>query len=119
MISQAWVGEAWACKLVLSWKTSRFCCQNPSYITHGNRGKSNFSVCGHIDRAKTIRQLYCNVRKARFAERRGTVFYRARLTKQKVLAILQHVQDGSRGAFRLCLSSIIWGSDIAHNSFLG
>lgn len=73
---------------------SRFCCLNDHCIGYGARGAGNLSVCGHMNAARTIRQLYCCLCKQRFSERKGTVFYRSRLPSEKVLAILQHVQEG-------------------------
>jgi transposase-like protein len=74
---------------------ARFCCLNPRCMLFGFRNGRNLSVCGHIDKAKTIRQIYCNFCKKRFSERKGTVFYHSRLPRQKVIAILQHVQEGN------------------------
>jgi len=82
----------------------RFCCQNERCISFGSRGGGNLSVCGHTDKAKRIRLLYCSTCKTRFTERKGTVFYRARLPEPKVVDILDHVQDGNgmRQTARLC-----------------
>ena len=73
---------------------SRFCCLNEGCVALGARGGGNLSVCGHTDKHKQIRQLYCRVCKARFSERKGTVFYRSHLAKEKVISILEHVQEG-------------------------
>lgn len=80
------------------------CCQNDRCIAFGTRGAGNLSVCGRVDKAKRIRLLYCSTCKKRFTERKGTVFYRAHLPEPKVVAILQHVQDGNgmRQTARLC-----------------
>jgi transposase-like protein len=74
---------------------SRFCCQNDRCIAYGSRGAGNLSVCGFINTAKTIRQLYCSVCKKRFTERKGTVFYWSHLPEAKVVSLLQHVQEGN------------------------
>ena len=83
---------------------SRFCCQDERCLAFGSRGAGNLSVCGHVDKAKRIRLLYCCCCKKRFTERKGTVFYRAHLPTAKVASILQHVQDGNgmRQTARLC-----------------
>lgn len=73
---------------------SLFCCQNPRCVAYGSRGAGNLSVCGHIGRRKDIRQLRCRTCGSRFSERKGTVFYRARMSVTQVVSILQHVQDG-------------------------
>ena len=74
---------------------ARFCCLNPHCLLFGFRNSPNLSVCGHINQAKTIRQLYCGFCKKRFSERKGTVFYHSRLPGQKILSILRHVQEGN------------------------
>jgi hypothetical protein len=73
---------------------SRLCCLNVRCVVLGARGGGNISVCGHIGKDKRIRLLYCCVCKTRFSENKGTVFYRSRLPKAKVIEILQHVQEG-------------------------
>jgi transposase-like protein len=72
----------------------RFCCQNHRCPVKGTRNGGNISVCGYTDKRHSIRQLYCSVCKARFSERKGTVYYRSHLPQEKVDSILQHVQDG-------------------------
>ena len=74
---------------------SGFCCQNERCVAYGTRNGGNLSVCGHIGKARNIRQLYCSTCKARFSERKGTVLYRSRLPPGKVVSILEHVQDGN------------------------
>ena len=70
------------------------CCQNSECAKYGKRGAGNLTVCGWIDKRKTIRQLYCRVCKARFSERKGTPLYHAKLRPKKALAILEHIQEG-------------------------
>lgn len=73
---------------------SHFCCQNKRCVAYGSKGAGNLRVVDHIGKHKDIRLLGCKVCKKRFSERRGTVFFRARLPVPKVVSILQHVQDG-------------------------
>ena len=73
---------------------SGFCCQNSSCADHGKRGGENLTVCGRYGRDKQYRLLYCRTCKARFSERKGTVFFRARLPAAKVVSILGHVLEG-------------------------
>jgi transposase-like protein len=82
----------------------RFCCLNDRCLAYGSRGAGNLSICGHVDKARRIRQLYCCLCKSRFTERKGTVLYRAHLPPERVASILQHVQDGNgmRQTARLC-----------------
>lgn len=72
----------------------QFCCQNSECPQYGKRGAGNLTVCGWSNRRKTIRQLYCRVCKARFSERKGTPLYYAKLPVERVLSILEHVQEG-------------------------
>lgn len=73
---------------------SGFCCQNERCVAYGSRGMGNLTVCGHLGKHQQIRLLYCKTCKKRFSERKGTVFYRSQLPLQKIVAILQHVQEG-------------------------
>ena len=73
---------------------SRYCCQNHRCVAYGTFGAGNLTICGRMGKRKHIRQLRCCVCKHRFSENRGTVFYRCRLPKEKVVSILQHVQEG-------------------------
>jgi hypothetical protein len=72
----------------------RFCCQNPSCHGYGKRGLGNLSVCDRCGKKGQWRVLYCRLCRARFSERKGTVFYRSRLPQEKVVAILRHVEEG-------------------------
>lgn len=74
---------------------SSFCCLNDRCLAYRSRGAGNLSVCGHTDKAKTIRLLYCRTCKDRFTERKGTVFYRSHMPKEKVISILAHVDEGN------------------------
>src|SRR3954466_3941528 len=73
---------------------STFCCQNPSCPDYGRRGAGNLSVCDRIGKDKQYRLLYCRTCKARFSERKGTVFFASRMPREKVVSILAHVQEG-------------------------
>ncbi|MCY2951702.1 MAG: helix-turn-helix domain-containing protein [Planctomycetota bacterium] len=73
---------------------SHFCCQNPRCVACGARGAGNLKVCGRIGKNKDIRQLRCTICRQRFSERKGTVFYRSHKPLEKVVSLLQHVQEG-------------------------
>lgn len=73
---------------------SLFCCQNRRCVTFGARGAGNLVVRDRIGKRQT-RLLYCRTCKKRFVETKGTVFYRAHLPREKVVSILQHVQEGN------------------------
>src|SRR3954470_15392073 len=73
---------------------STFCCQKPSCPDYGKRGAGNLSVCDRIGKAGQYRLLYCRSCKARFSERKGTVFFNSRMPPATVVSILAHVQEG-------------------------
>ena len=73
---------------------STFCCQKRSCPDYGKRGAGNLSVCDRIGKDKQYRLLYCRTCKARFSERKGTVFFNSRMPQEKVVSILAHVQEG-------------------------
>ena len=73
---------------------SRFCCQNPLCPDYGKRGGENLSVCGHYGPDNRRRMLRCKTCKARFSERKGTPLFGATLPEEKVLALLQHIDEG-------------------------
>jgi len=73
---------------------SRFCCLNTDCPDHGRRGQGNLSVCMRYGRNGEHRLLYCKTCKARFSERKGTPLFDARLPRDKVLAVLDHLADG-------------------------
>ena len=71
----------------------RFCCQNADCDLYGRRGAGNLLVCGHF--GKTFhRLLYCNARKARFSEFKGTPLFNSKLPHDKALAVLEHLAEG-------------------------
>ena len=73
---------------------SLFCCQNDRCLAFGVRGLGNLKVRGRVGNRRT-RLLYCTTCKKRFVETKGTVFYRAHKPREKVISILQHVQEGN------------------------
>ncbi len=72
----------------------KFCCQNKNCTKHGIRGEKNIHVRAVYGPNKT-RLLYCTVCKKKFAETRGTIFFDARLPKEKVVSLLKHVVEGN------------------------
>jgi len=73
---------------------SAFCCQTPACPDHGKRGAGNLTACDRIGKEKQYRLLRCRTCKARFSERKGTVFFNARTPQATVVSILAHVQEG-------------------------
>lgn len=82
---------------------SPFCCQNTDCADYGKRDQGNLSVGGHYGK-ENLRLLYCKTCKARFSERKGTPLFDARLPKDKLESILQHLAEGCgvRQTARLC-----------------
>ena len=73
---------------------SRFCCLNSECPDHGVRGDENLSVRGHYGKSTPIRFLRCRSCGDRFSERKGTPMFHSHLTKQKAIALLEHVAEG-------------------------
>jgi transposase-like protein len=69
------------------------CCQNPRCPQYGRRGAGNLSVCGHFGK-RSHGPLYCNACKARFSEFKGTPLFNAKPSRDKVLALLEHLAEG-------------------------
>jgi len=73
---------------------ARFCCQNTECRDYGKRGAGNLTVCDRYGPNKERRMLYCAACKARFSERKGTPFFRARLPDKEIVAVLAHIDEG-------------------------
>ena len=73
---------------------SRFCCLNSACPDHGIRGRENLSVCGRYGKSASIRFLRCRSCGDRFSERKGTPMFRSRLSREKAVAVAEHVADG-------------------------
>jgi IS1 family transposase/transposase-like protein len=73
---------------------SQFCCLNSRCPDCGRRGAGNLTVTGRLGKAGQFRLLYCRSCRARFSERKGTPLYRAHLPEDKVLSILEHINEG-------------------------
>src|SRR5579859_5193637 len=80
-----------------------FCCQNPECPDYGQRGRDNLRVCFRNGPHKERRVLACTTCQKRFSERKGTALYRAKLSDDKALSVLQHLQEscGVRQTSRL------------------
>ncbi len=73
---------------------SAFCCQNEQCENYGKKGLKNIYHHQWIDKKKTIRRLRCRTCQKSFSERKGTVWYRAKLSWEKALAITRHLAEG-------------------------
>ena len=73
---------------------SSFCCQNCECADYGKRDGENLSVCDRYGPNKQRRMLRCSTCKARFSERKGTVYFGARMSEEKIDSVLAHVAEG-------------------------
>jgi len=73
---------------------AQFCCQNSRCSDFGRRSAGNLTVTGRLGKSRQYRLLYCRACRDRFSERKGTPLYRAHLPEDKVLSILEHVNEG-------------------------
>ncbi len=73
---------------------SLFCCLNSPCPDHGIRGGENLSVCRRYGKDHSIRFLRCRSCGDRFSERKGTPLFHSHLTKEKAIAVLEHVAEG-------------------------
>ena len=71
-----------------------FCCQNSSCPDFGKRGGANLAVRGRMATKGRYRILKCRTCGARFSERKGTPFYRSHLPADKVVSVLEHLNEG-------------------------
>jgi transposase-like protein len=71
-----------------------FCCLNLGCPDHGKRGYGNLTVTSRYGPGKARRMLRCRTCRARFSERKGTPLFDARLSTEKVTAVLAHVAEG-------------------------
>jgi transposase-like protein len=73
---------------------SRFCCLNSQCPDHGIRGGENLSVCKTYGKDNSIRFLRCRSCGDRFSERKGTPLFHSHLTREKAVAVGEHIAEG-------------------------
>ena len=73
---------------------ARFCCLTPSCPDYGRRDAGNLVVHGRYGVSKRYRLLRCRTCDTRFSERKGTIFYGSRLTEEKAVSLLEHLNEG-------------------------
>jgi hypothetical protein len=73
---------------------SRFCCQNRSCELHGVRDGGNRSVYDLVGKHRNIRLLRCKSCQTRFSEHKGTPFYQSKLPHEKIIAIVEPLEEG-------------------------
>jgi len=72
---------------------SRFCCLNPVCRLGGKRNAGNLYVRDRYGKNQT-RLLCCKACGKRFSERRGTALFGSKLSEQKSLSVLEHLNEG-------------------------
>ena len=73
---------------------SRFCCQNPECPDYGRRDAGNLTEGTRYGENKQSKLLYCRTCKARFSQYKGTVLFRSRLPREKLISLLAHIVEG-------------------------
>jgi LacI family transcriptional regulator len=73
---------------------AQFCCQNNECRDFGKRNAGNLTVCDRYGPNRERRLLRCATCKERFSERKGTPFFKARLPENKIISVLNHIEEG-------------------------
>ena len=73
---------------------SAFCCQNERCDDHGKKGLGNIYFHHWLNPQQTIRRLRCRTCQQSFSERKGTVWYGSKLSRDKALAVARHLAEG-------------------------
>ena len=71
-----------------------FCCQDQNCINFGRRGAGNLRVAFRYGPGKQRRMLACRTCGQRFSERKGTPLFDCRLSEDKAVSVLAHLQEG-------------------------
>lgn len=73
---------------------SAFCCQNERCAQYGKKGLDNIYFHCWGNPKQTIRKLRCRICQQSFSERKGTVWYQSKLSREKALALARHLSEG-------------------------
>jgi transposase-like protein len=73
---------------------SSFCCREPVCKDDGLRGLGNLRVHSRYGAQKQYRILMCRTCSGRSSERKGTPLFRSQLPEEKVVSILEHLNEG-------------------------
>ena len=73
---------------------SKFCCLNESCEDFWKRGSGNIGIRLRYGQDKSRLLLRCNTCGAVFSERKGTVLFRSKLSEERALNILEHLNEG-------------------------
>ncbi len=100
---------------------SPFCCPNKDCPDYGLRGLENLTVCARYGKKKPLRLLYCRSCKARFSQRKGTALFQAHLDEDKIVSVLQHIQEecGVRSTTRLTGGGVTKETVVRYNKLEG
>jgi transposase-like protein len=71
-----------------------FCCLNPDCPDYGRRGGGNLRVHSRSGSRKQYRLLECRTCGQRASERKGTPLFRSHLPEEKVVSLLEHIDEG-------------------------
>ena len=104
---------------------ARFCCPNAQCSAFGQRNAGNLSVHDRFGKQRQYRLFCCDICQQTFSENQGTVFFRAKLPHDTIVAILRHLQEGCgiRATARLVgvhRDTVVrlarWAGDHAHDA---
>jgi transposase-like protein len=73
---------------------ARFGCPNPHCPDFARRNAGNLSVHDRYGKRRQHRLLACHTCRRTFSENQGTVFFRSKLPRDTIVAILRHLQEG-------------------------
>jgi len=73
---------------------SDLCCVNSKCPDAGKRGAGNLRFVRWTGQEKDIRFVRCRTCRADFSERKGTPMFRARLPRQEIFSMIQHLSEG-------------------------
>src|SRR4051794_40486225 len=79
-------------------------CPNPDCSAYGQRGQGNLRPHGWSTADKRVRCLRCTICGEHFSERRNTALFGLRLPIETMVAIAEHLAEGTgaRATARLC-----------------
>lgn len=83
-------------------------CQNPQCQDYGKKNNMNLKFRGWTGGERKYRMVKCSTCGATFSERKGTVFQGSKISEEKVIDILRHVEEGcsARSTNRLTGSAL-------------
>ena len=98
---------------------SVFCCMNSACPDHGKRAAGNLTVTDRYGKDKRFRMLRCRSCTERFSERKGTPFFEAKLSEEKIAAVLKHVAEGCGVRQTHRLTGVCQGTVVRYSRLAG